>query len=209
MGGDRSAPGGEGHRGRQGHARSQRVRGGVGDAARFDDGRARRDARGAAAEAEPRGAVRLLSPARVLRHDHAASHAGVRHDRGAVRGDRGREPPARQPQSRSGHARQEDDAGGLPGLPGARRPAAHVRLVPHLGRRGGVRDHVDRPSPRPPPAAGGGGRRGGGHRDVGRPLEPAARLHVDPAGDRGAAGVQDGRARPGRCPGSTRPTSTC
>ena len=53
----------------------------------------------------------------------------------------------------------------------------------------------------PRPAAAAGGRRAAWARAtsaVGQPLEPAARLHVDPAGVRGAAGVRDGRAHAGR-----------
>ena len=129
-----------------------------------------------AAEAEPRGAVRLVPPAGLLRHDHAPAHARVRHDRGAVRRDRGRVPASRQPESRRGDAREDDDARRLPGVARPRRPAPPVRLVPDLRRRRGVRHDVDRARPRPPAPA--GRRRAAsaeGISDSGQPLEPAAR----------------------------------
>ena len=80
VGRDRAVPRGAGDPRRQGAPRAQRVPGRVGDAARLDDRRSRRGARGAVAEAEPRGAVRLVPAAGLLRDDHAPAHDRVRHD---------------------------------------------------------------------------------------------------------------------------------
>ena len=81
---------------------------------------------------------------------------------GAVRCDRGRVPSAREPPSGRSDARQADDARRLLALDGARRPAAPVRLVPHLRRRRRVRDDVDRASARPAAPSGRRARRGRG-----------------------------------------------
>ena len=103
--GDRAVPRGAGDPRRQGPPRAQHVPGRVGDAARVDDGRPGRGARRAVAEAEPRGAVRLVPAAGLLRDDHAPAHDRVRHDRGAARRDRRRVPPPREPAPRRGDAR--------------------------------------------------------------------------------------------------------
>ena len=70
-----------------------------------------------ALQAEPRGAVRLVPAAGLLRHDRAPPHARVRHDRGAARRDRRRVPAAREPDARRRHARQAADARAVPREP--------------------------------------------------------------------------------------------
>ena len=146
----------------QGAARAQRVPGRVGDATRVDDRRSGRGARGAVVEAEPRGAVRLVPAAGLLRVDHAPAHDRVRHTARAVRRDRGRVPPAREPASRRGDARPADDDRRLPRGAVPRRPAAAARLVPDLRRRRRVRDDERRAGARPAARARGRAGRGRG-----------------------------------------------
>ena len=68
-----------------------------------------REPRPGAVQAEPRGADRLVPPARLLRDDHPPAHARVRHDAGAARRDRGRVPAPCEPHPGRGHARQAAD----------------------------------------------------------------------------------------------------
>ena len=92
-------------------------------------------ARAGAVQAEPRGAVRLVPAARLLRDDRAPPHARLRHHRGAARRDRRRVPPPREPHSRRGHARQAAVARAVPRVAEVRRAVPQGGLLPHLRRR--------------------------------------------------------------------------
>ena len=100
-----------------------------------DGRRSRRIPRPGAVQAEPRGAVRMVPPARLLRHGGASAHARVRHHPGAARRGGGRVPPPRQPHPGRGDARPSPVDGAVPGVAADRGAVPTRGLLLDLRRR--------------------------------------------------------------------------
>ncbi len=135
LGRDRALRGGAGAAGRQGPPHPEHVRGGLGDPTEPDGRRTGRVPRPGAVQAEPRGPVRLVPPARVLRDGRAPAHARVRHHPGAARRGRGRVPASRQPHAGCGDARPQADDGAVPRVADDRGAVPPGGLLSDLRRR--------------------------------------------------------------------------
>ena len=148
---------------------------------------------GRALQGQPRGPLRLVPPARLLRHHRPPPHAPVRDDGGSARSHRRGLPGARQRHACRRHARPAPEPGRLPGLAVPGRSVPQGGLLPDLRRRGGVRDDHARTGPRPGPAVGRGGGRRARPVPRGHPLGPTGRLHQHASGVRRACRLRHGR----------------